>query len=144
MTTDAQALADALALVEQLRLENQALRAVIAELEQRVADLAAENKALRDQLDQAQRQAVRQAAPFRGRDSKKVPAALWAGGLARGYEAVSTIVGMAQSTRNLVNGEASWGDALNFLPLAGRVLGRASGNCFIAGTQVVMAEEVVL
>jgi transposase len=75
MTADAQALADALALVEQLRQENQVLRAVIAELERRVADLAAENKALRDELDEAQRQAARQAAPFRRRDSQKVPEA---------------------------------------------------------------------
>ena len=75
MIADAQALADALALVEQLRQENQVLRAVIAELERRVADLAAENKALRDELDEAQRQAARQAAPFRRRDSQKVPEA---------------------------------------------------------------------
>lgn len=75
MTADAQALADALALVEQLRQENQVLRAVIAELERRVADLAAENKALRDELDEAQRPAARQAAPFRRRDSQKVPEA---------------------------------------------------------------------
>jgi transposase len=63
----------ALALIEQLREETQALRAVVAELEKRIADLVAENKALRDQLDDAQRQAARQAAPFRRRDSKKVP-----------------------------------------------------------------------
>ncbi len=75
MTADAQALADALALVEQLRQENQVLRAVMAALERRVADLAAANKALRDELDAAQRQAARQAAPFRRRDSKKVPEA---------------------------------------------------------------------
>ena len=63
----------ALALVEQLRAENQTLRVLVAELEKRIADLVAENKALRDQLDEAQRQAARQAAPFRRRDSKKVP-----------------------------------------------------------------------
>jgi transposase len=63
----------ALALVEQLRAENQTLRVLVAELEKRIADLVAENKALRDQLDEAQRQAARQAAPFRCRDSKKVP-----------------------------------------------------------------------
>ena len=73
MTADAHALAEALSLVEQLRQENQALRAVIAALEQRIADLTVENKVLRDQLDEAQRQAARQAAPFRRRDSKKVP-----------------------------------------------------------------------
>jgi transposase len=75
MTADAQTLADALALVEQLRQENRTLRAVIAELEQRVADLAAENRALGDQLDEARRQAARQAAPFRRRDSERVPEA---------------------------------------------------------------------
>src|SRR3974377_2134136 len=63
----------ALAVFEQLPEEKQALRAVVAELEKRIADLVAENKALRDQLDEAQRQAARQAAPFRRRDSKKVP-----------------------------------------------------------------------
>jgi transposase len=63
----------ALALVEQLRAENQTLRVLVAELEKRIADVVAENKALRDQLDEAQRQAARQAAPFRRRDSKKVP-----------------------------------------------------------------------
>jgi hypothetical protein len=39
------------ALVEQLRKEIQDLRAVIARLKNRIADLAAEHKALRDQLD---------------------------------------------------------------------------------------------
>jgi hypothetical protein len=75
MTADAPSLAEALALVEQLRQENQTLRALIAELEQRIADWAGENQTLRDQLDQAQGQAARQAAPFRRRDSQKVPEA---------------------------------------------------------------------
>lgn len=75
MAADAQALADALALIETLRQENQTLRAVVTELEQRIADLMAENKAWRDQLDEAQRHAARQAAPFRRRDSQKVPEA---------------------------------------------------------------------
>ena len=75
MTMDATAPAEVLALVEQLRHENQTLRAVIAGLEQRSSDLEAQNRALRDQLDEAQRQAARQAAPFRRRDSKKVPEA---------------------------------------------------------------------
>jgi transposase len=73
MTADAQAPVVPLELIEQLRQENHALRAVTAELEQRIATLVAENKALRDQLDESQRQAHRQAAPFRRRDSKKVP-----------------------------------------------------------------------
>jgi transposase len=75
LTADAHALAEDLGLVEQLRQETHALRAVIAAWEQRVADLAAENQTLRDQLDEAQRQAARQAAPVRRRDSQKVPAA---------------------------------------------------------------------
>jgi transposase len=73
MTTDALSLPEALALIEQLRRENEGLRAVVAALEKRIADLMAENKAMRDQLDEAQRQASRQAAPFRRRDAKKVP-----------------------------------------------------------------------
>jgi transposase len=100
MTADAEALAQALALVEQLRQENQSLRLMIAGLEKRVVEeagsgeerqqlrleiaelkkrfayLEVENKTLRDQLDEAQRQTARQAAPFRRRDSKKVPEAM--------------------------------------------------------------------
>jgi transposase len=49
------------------------LSARIAELEARVRTLEAENRDLRDHLDEAQRQAARQAAPFRRRESKKVP-----------------------------------------------------------------------
>ena len=70
MATD---LAAALALINQLRQENEVLRSRLAELEKRIANLVAENKALRDQLDDAQTQAARQAAPFRRRESKKVP-----------------------------------------------------------------------
>jgi regulator of replication initiation timing len=55
MTADAQALADALARVEQLGQEIQDLRAAVAGLEHRVADLTAENQALRDQLDNSRR-----------------------------------------------------------------------------------------
>jgi len=75
MTADAQAPADALMLVEQLGREVQGLRAAIVELERRVAELTAENQALYDQLDESRRQAARQAAPFRRRDSQKVPEA---------------------------------------------------------------------
>lgn len=73
MTSDARALTDALALVEQLNREIQGLRAAVAELERRVAELTAANQALHDQLDESRRQAARQAAPFRRRDSQKVP-----------------------------------------------------------------------
>ncbi len=73
MTSEARALADALALVEQLGQEIQDLRAAVAGLEHRVAELIAENRALQDQLDESRRQAARQAAPFRRRDSQKVP-----------------------------------------------------------------------
>jgi hypothetical protein len=45
----------------------------IAELEEKVRALEAENRDLRDRLGEAQRQAARQAAPFRRRESKKVP-----------------------------------------------------------------------
>jgi len=75
MTAEAPALADALARVERLGQEVQDLRAALAELERRVAELTAENRALQDQLDESRRQAARQAAPFRRRDSQKVPEA---------------------------------------------------------------------
>jgi len=45
----------------------------IAELEQTVSALQAENCLLRERLEQQQRAGARQAAPFRRRDSKKVP-----------------------------------------------------------------------
>jgi transposase len=45
----------------------------LAYLEQRVRELEAENRRLREQLDDAQRAAARQAAPFRRRETKKVP-----------------------------------------------------------------------
>jgi transposase len=45
----------------------------IAGLEERVRSLEAENRQLRDQLDESQRRAARQAAPFRRRETKNVP-----------------------------------------------------------------------
>lgn len=45
----------------------------IAVLEQTVAALREENRLLREQLDQIQRTNARQAAPFRRRESKKIP-----------------------------------------------------------------------
>lgn len=73
MTADARALAEALARVEELGREVQGLRSAVVELERRVAELTAENKALYDQLDESRRQGARQAAPFRRRDSQTVP-----------------------------------------------------------------------
>jgi transposase len=49
------------------------LRQRIEELEQRIRMLEAENRHLREQLDEEQRRAARQAAPFRRRESKKIP-----------------------------------------------------------------------
>jgi uncharacterized protein YukE len=60
-------------LLEQLRQENQTLRAQIAALEAVIEQLQTERQQLRDQLDESQRTAARQAAPFRRRDSRKVP-----------------------------------------------------------------------
>jgi transposase len=76
MTADARALTEARARVEQLDLEVQDLRAAVAGLERRVTELIAENQALQDQLDESRRQGARQAAPFRRRDSQRVPEAL--------------------------------------------------------------------
>lgn len=73
MTAGERAPAEALARVEPLTREIQDLRATVAELERRVAELTAENRALHDQLDESRRQAARQAAPFRRRDSQRVP-----------------------------------------------------------------------
>jgi transposase len=49
------------------------LLARIAELEETVRTLEAENRDLRERLDDAQRKAARQAAPFRRREAKKIP-----------------------------------------------------------------------
>ena len=73
MTAEAQTLAEALVLIEQLRQEILALRAIIDGQGQRIAALVAEGQALSDQLDEARRTAARQAAPFRRRDAKRVP-----------------------------------------------------------------------
>lgn len=61
------------AILEQLRQENQALRARVAELEQTVRELLDQNRQLQAKLDEAERAAARQAAPFRRRESRKVP-----------------------------------------------------------------------
>jgi len=61
------------AILEHLRAENQALRAEVAALEQTVRDLLDQNRQLQEKLDEQVRAAARQAAPFRRRESKKVP-----------------------------------------------------------------------
>jgi hypothetical protein len=61
------------ATLEQLRQENQALRAEVATLEQTVRDLLDQNRQLQEKLDERARAAARQAAPFRRRESKKIP-----------------------------------------------------------------------
>jgi transposase len=45
----------------------------LAALERRIRELDEENRRLREQLDEAQRAAARQAAPFRRRESQKIP-----------------------------------------------------------------------
>lgn len=61
------------ALLEQLRQDNQTLRARVAELEQTVRQLLDQNRQLQDKLDEQACVAARQAAPFRRRESRKVP-----------------------------------------------------------------------
>jgi hypothetical protein len=61
------------ATLEQLRQENQELRAQIAVLERTVRDLLDQNRQLQEKLDEQTRTAARQAAPFRRRESRKVP-----------------------------------------------------------------------
>ena len=61
------------AIIEQLRQENQTLRAQVAALEQANEQLRRDLQAVRDQLDEAQRAAARQAAPFRRPERTKVP-----------------------------------------------------------------------
>src|SRR3954467_11392608 len=59
------------ATLEQLQQENQAMRAEVAALEQTVRDLLDRNRQVQEKLDE--RAPARQAAPFRRRESKKVP-----------------------------------------------------------------------
>lgn len=61
------------AILEQLRQENQMLRARVAELEQTVRELLDQNRRLHETLDEQARVAARQAAPFRRRESRKIP-----------------------------------------------------------------------
>src|SRR4029077_12104690 len=61
------------ATLKQLRDENQALRSRVADLEQRDQELLDQNRQLQENLDEQTRAAARQAAPFRRRESKKVP-----------------------------------------------------------------------
>src|SRR4051812_12776594 len=60
------------ATLEQLRQENQALRAEVAALEQTIRDLLDRDRQLQETLDEQARAAARQAAPFRRRESQKV------------------------------------------------------------------------
>jgi regulator of replication initiation timing len=58
-------------LVGQLRVEVDKLKATVGRQDQRIDELVAENQQLRDQLEQAQRENARQAAPFRRREKLK-------------------------------------------------------------------------
>jgi hypothetical protein len=59
--------------VRSLQLQNAELEARARTLEAENYELRAENTKLREQLEEEQRRAARQAAPFRRRDSKKIP-----------------------------------------------------------------------
>jgi transposase len=61
------------AILEQLRQENQALRAQVAALEETIRQLQGERQQLQEKLDEFQRAAARQAAPFRRPERTKVP-----------------------------------------------------------------------
>ena len=63
---------EASAILEQLRQENQALRARVAELEEALGRLQRERQQVQDQLDEARRGAARQAAPFRRPERAKL------------------------------------------------------------------------
>jgi hypothetical protein len=69
MTSEARALAGALALVEHLGQEIRDLHSALAELERRVAEMTAENRALYDPLDESRCQA----APFDAATPRKSP-----------------------------------------------------------------------
>lgn len=56
-----------------LREENRALRARVADLDQTVRALSEQVRQLQDRLEERARAAARQAAPFRRRESRKVP-----------------------------------------------------------------------
>jgi transposase len=60
-------------LIDELRREMAALRGDVERLREENHHLREENRQLREQLENAQREAARQAAPFRRRESKKVP-----------------------------------------------------------------------
>lgn len=60
-------------MLEQLRQENQALHARVAVLEETVLALQDERRRLQEKLDEAQRSAARQAAPFRRPQRTRVP-----------------------------------------------------------------------
>ena len=59
--------------LERLREENRALRDRVAALEQTIQDLLEQVRQLQEELDEQTRVAARQAAPFRRRESQKVP-----------------------------------------------------------------------
>jgi transposase len=60
-------------LINELRGENKLLRADIKRLNERIEYLQKENRQLREELEKAQRQMARQAAPFRRDERKKIP-----------------------------------------------------------------------
>lgn len=60
-------------IINELRKENQLLRGEIVKLNERVELLAKQNRQLQEQLEQAERAAMRQAAPFRRDEHNKIP-----------------------------------------------------------------------
>lgn len=63
----------------------------------------------------------------------------WAVTAMTAYGRFDTGVALAESARNIATGQATAWDILNFAPFIGKHLN--SPNCFVAGTQVLMAEE---